>query len=241
MILIASACPETLVRLKPGLQDFSAVLSVAEGDSLKVCISRLKPRMLLVDLDLPGLNGVRGIAALRKSDPAPRIIALCPALSDEAELGLFQAGVSGCCRIDTDAQHLKRIVMAVDRGELWMRRALVPRLLDETRPRSLEAAGPAGIASLADLTQREREIAVLIGSGESNKQIARRLAITERTVKAHLSEIFRKFGIADRLNLALRMMASAAMDRAPRGEEVSALPMAPEFRARALEPVRSDA
>jgi two-component system NarL family response regulator len=59
------------------------------------------------------------------------------------------------------------------------------------------------MARLADLTRREREIAELIGNGESNKQIARQLAITERTVKAHLTEIFRKLGIADRLRLAL--------------------------------------
>ena len=65
---------------------------------------------------------------------------------------------------------------------------------------------------LADLTLREREIAELIGNGESNKQIARQLSITERTVKAHLTGIFRKLGIADRLGLALRVTARRDAD-----------------------------
>jgi DNA-binding NarL/FixJ family response regulator len=68
------------------------------------------------------------------------------------------------------------------------------------------------VGRLADLTQREREIATLIGIGESNKQIARRLTITERTVKAHLTEIFRKLGIGDRLRLALRVTAATHDD-----------------------------
>ena len=67
----------------------------------------------------------------------------------------------------------------------------------------------AAVARLAELTRREREIAELIGNGESNKQIARTLMITERTVKAHLTEIFRKVGLADRLRLALLMLQTS--------------------------------
>jgi DNA-binding NarL/FixJ family response regulator len=97
------------------------------------------------------------------------------------------------------------IVDAVLRGELWIRRTLTPRLLDElgARLREESEGRREAVARLQALTRREREIADLVGNGESNKEIARRLDITERTVKAHLTEIFRKLRIADRLKLAL--------------------------------------
>lgn len=243
MILIATACPETLVRCKLGLQNFSIVLSVAESESLKAGMAGMKPRLLMVDLDLPGLNGTRGIASLKNIYPAAKIIVLCPVQSDAEELSLFREGISGCCGIDADPEHLKRIVMAVDRGELWIRRALLPRLLEEAGVRSPTRirTSPARIGSLAELTQRERQIAVLIGNGESNKQIARQLAITERTVKSHLTEIFRKLGITDRLNLALRMMASAAVEHEPAGTRVPSLSAEPDFHVHSPEPMRSEA
>ena len=103
--------------------------------------------------------------------------------------------------------------MAIEQGELWIRRSITPRLLDGARPRDESQIKRISAGRLADLTQREREIAALIGHGESNKQIARRLAITERTVKAHLTGVFRKLGIADRLKLALQVRSQPESDR----------------------------
>jgi DNA-binding NarL/FixJ family response regulator len=85
----------------------------------------------------------------------------------------------------------------------------MPRLLDELGVRSHgEYAKRAAAGRLVYLTEREREIAALVGSGGTNKQIARQLDISERTVKAHLTEVFRKLGIADRLKLALLLAGS---------------------------------
>jgi two-component system NarL family response regulator len=121
------------------------------------------------------------------------------------EVELFKAGVRGYCRIDIDPELLKRVVVAVQLGELWIRRSLMARLLDELGVRvpaeALEKRAVVG--RLVRLTVREQQIAALVGGGGTNKQIARRLAISERTVKAHLTEIFRKLGITDRLKLAL--------------------------------------
>jgi DNA-binding NarL/FixJ family response regulator len=102
------------------------------------------------------------------------------------------------------------VVTAVQRGELWIRRTLSWHLLNELvtitqeKTKIKQAVGEL----LANLTQREYEIATLVGNGETNKQIARRLDITERTVKAHLTEVFRKLDIADRLKLALIVKGS---------------------------------
>jgi DNA-binding NarL/FixJ family response regulator len=93
-------------------------------------------------------------------------------------------------------------VNAVLQGELWIRRALVPKLLEGLQgDRNSAATGCTGRFSV--LTPREIEIAGLIGQGVSNKRIARHLAIAEQTVKGHLTAIFRKIGVVDRTKLAL--------------------------------------
>jgi len=205
MILLASSSSDRLCSWKQGLGGFAAATAVSDLDALKQELVRIKPDVLLLDLDLPDLEGTKGIARLIKLHPATRIIVLSGETSDDRELALFRIGVRGCCRSDIDPQLLKSIVVAIKQGELWIRRTLTPRLLVElgARIRDDSETRQAAIARLADLTRREREIAELIGNGECNKQIARQLTITESTVKAHLTEIFRKLGIADRLKLAL--------------------------------------
>ena len=184
-------------------------------DSLKQGLARVTPRLLLLDLSLPGLDGPRGVAALQRMDPATRIVVFANNISDETEIALFKFGVRGCARRDIQPQQLKRIVAAIEQGELWIRRAITPRLMDELGARFRDEGHAARFAGerLTGLTEREREIAALIGAGESNKQIARDLCITERTVKAHLTGIFRKVGVADRVRLAIRMAARLEPER----------------------------
>ena len=166
-------------------------------------------------MDLAGVNFAT-VASLRKRNSATKIVALSRSVSDEAELTLFRSGVRGCCRLDIDPLLLARVVVAVRQGELWIRQSLTPRLLDELGEKlrhENRIVAASSLGRLAELTLREREIAALIGNGDSNKQIARQLAITERTVKAHLTGIFRKLGIADRLGLALRVTATVEAER----------------------------
>ena len=205
MILLASPSQETLARWKQGMRGFANVDCLDNLDLLKNNLARNKPKVLLLDLDLPELGGPSGIAALVKASPGTRIIILTNAISDEAEWELFKSGVRGCCLKDVEPKQLKNIVTAVQQGELWIRRTLTCRLLDELGAVALEKNQIRQAASdlLANLTQREQEIATLVGNGENNKQIAQRLAISERTVKAHLTEVFRKLNIEDRLKLAL--------------------------------------
>lgn len=206
MILIASAVPDLPGVWEQALNGVAGVLAVRQFESLKQGMARVQPAMLLLDIGLPGLDGPRGVAALRRSHPATKIIVVAESPSDEVEVALFKLGVRGCARRDIEPQLLKRIVLAIEQGELWIRRAITPRVLDELAARSSDSPVSSTIAEqLALLTEREREIVKLIGSGGSNKQIARELCITERTVKAHLTGIFRKLGVADRVRLALRV------------------------------------
>jgi len=205
VVLVGVASVDLLARWEQALQGIAEVGAEREIHSLGLTLERTAPQVLLLDSGLPGFSGPDTIFCLKDTSPATKIVVLSGPISDDTELALFEAGASGCCRRDIDPQLLKRVVVAVQIGELWIRRSLTPRLLDEwaTRPRSAIRSQGATVGRIAYLTQREQEIAALIAKGGTNKQIARQLAISERTVKAHLTEIFRKLGIADRLKLAL--------------------------------------
>ncbi|MBK4733832.1 LuxR C-terminal-related transcriptional regulator [Noviherbaspirillum pedocola] len=203
-IMIASPSPQWLGTWAQGLED-RLITTASSLDRLYEELVRRQPEVLLLDLALPGMGTPMEIAPLLRRHAGMRIVALGTDGDDHRELALFRIGVRGCCRDDIAPSQLAQIVAAVMRGELWIRRTLTPRLLDElgARLREESEGRREAVARLQELTRREREIADLVGNGESNKEIARRLDITERTVKAHLTEIFRKLRIGDRLKLAL--------------------------------------
>ncbi len=210
MILLASSSQENLSRWEQAVRGLAPVFCSTNLDSVRQELIRLKPEILLIDHDLPGMDESDGISGLMKLNPETKMIVLTSLISDEIEWGLFRSGIRGCCRGDIESEQLKIIVESVQRGELWLRRALSWHLLNElvviTKEKNKIKQAISDL--LANLTRRECEIAKLVGNGESNKQIARTLDITERTVKAHLTEVFRKLEIADRLKLALIVKGS---------------------------------
>lgn len=210
-ILLASPSIDRLGAWQHGLQGFTSVTAVSTFPAIGEHLVQDAPDVVLLDTELFGLDGTINVAKLALSFKGTRFLALSPEADDDKELALFRSGVRGCCRSDIDPQTLKSVVMAIHQGEVWIRRTLTPRLLEElgARMRNQDDETQAAVLRLAELTRREREIAELIGNGESNKQIARILTITERTVKAHLTEIFRKVGLADRVRLALLMLNSS--------------------------------
>lgn len=122
------------------------------------------------------------------------------------ELAALATGVAACCDVALQPPDLARIVDIVLHGGVWISREALPSFISRLR----EASGRprTGNSSVEpdtylQLTERQREVAALVGKGASNKQIARQLDITDRTVKAHLSVIFEKLGISDRVQLAL--------------------------------------
>jgi len=165
----------------------------------------IKPKALLLDFDLLGTNGLAGLRSLCAET---KTIIIGDDISEDMEWDMLKAGVRGCCRSGSDPKFLRQVVEAVHQGELWIRRTLTCRLIDELGKTSEKNKSyRTSLGLLSKLTQREYDIAVRVGNGESNKQIASACAITERTVKAHLTEVFLKLGVTDRLNLALVLSA----------------------------------
>lgn len=195
-----------------GLDGFVKVSLIT--DSLEILwddVVRNKPEILLLDFDLLKLNGSNNIAQLRKLCMETKAIVLSSAISEDMEWNLFKSGARGCCRNDIKPDLLNQVVLAVNQGELWIRRSLTCRLIDEWgKTTSKNKAYQASLGLLNKLTRRQYEIAMHVGMGESNKQIAQSFAITERSVKAHLSDVFHKMGVTDRINLALIISADGS-------------------------------
>ena len=211
MILLASSYEEMLDEWRRSLTDVSSVLCINDHELLNHELARRKPPILLIDHDFLGNDGSKKIEGLLALSPKTQIIISSPGISDEMEWKLFKSGIRGCYRDSIEPGEIKRVVKAVWQGELWIRRKLVHHMLDELVVTTKEKKHIERAVNnlLENLTKREYEIAILVGRGESNKQIARRLDITERTVKAHLTEIFRKLAITDRIKLALLVKDTA--------------------------------
>ncbi|MDO8413034.1 MAG: response regulator transcription factor [Gallionellaceae bacterium] len=202
-LMLASPSMRKLDRWKQGLNGYARLLHIQNLDSLRDEVVQVKPEILLLDYELPQLDGARGIVRLRRLSPHTKIVMMSGSISDEEEWAFFRAGARGCCRDDISLESLQTLVAAVQQGELWIRRTLTYRLLEQMGGASNKKIDRTYLGLLASLTQREYEISVRVSIGENNKQIAQALKITERTVKSHLTEIYRKLGDVDRLKLAL--------------------------------------
>jgi len=209
LILLASASEAILFRWKQGIMDFSPFDFAYNFASLTEKLIKLQPEILLLDYELLNLNSERerSILELINLRAGIKIVVFSPELPNEIEWKLFKAGIKGCCQNNIQPEQIKRVINVILQGELWIRRTLTNQILDELVKVTHEKDRiDKAINELLDnLTRREYQIATLVGRGESNKRIAQQLAITERTVKAHLTEIFRKLRISDRVKLALIM------------------------------------
>lgn len=186
---------------------------VQEATTLEVLKSLLgttdSAPLVLLHLSLQGLRGRAGIPELRKLFPRAKLLVFVDQPDDLEGLLLLREGVYGYCNTYMTSVLLGRAVQAAKEGEVWVGWDLMQRMIQ-----GLGAGAPAertdNLAQLENLTEREQEIAGYVAQGESNKRIASSLGITERTVKAHLSTVYKKTGVGDRLQLALLMNSQVA-------------------------------
>ncbi|MBJ7538465.1 helix-turn-helix transcriptional regulator [Marinomonas transparens] len=146
------------------------------------------------------------VVSLRASHPQQKMIVFPNQASQQAALRLFSVGVSGQCAPYIGEEQLKLVLSVVESGEIWGGKAFIQQLIMQSA-----FAMNSGDAELDGLSDREQDVARRIGKGLSNKQIANDMDITERTVKAHLTAIFKKTNTKDRLSLALMVQKSHAM------------------------------
>lgn len=206
MVLIASADAELRQRWARGLQNAYTIHEVGDQVDLKRSMTNSRFAVLLLDLDLPQIGGVKGVPAIQRLCPSSRII-LFTSVHDEKEgICALKCGAKGYCKKEIEPSQLRKAVEVVQKGEVWVRRKTICQILAEVcsfSEKGQKDGPPLAEVYLQYLTPRERQIALLVGEGAANKEIASRINISDRTVKAHLTSIFQKLQISDRLRLGL--------------------------------------
>jgi len=178
--------------------DFTVLGTASDGsEAVRVC-RELRPDVVLMDVRMPALDGIEATRQLAGAgDPCPRVLILTTFDLDEYVFDALRAGASGFLLKDVTAERLFDAVRVVAAGDALLAPAVTRRLISEfTRLRPVQDAAPS--AALSVLTPRETEVLRLVAEGLSNPEIARRLVVTEETVKTHVSRILAKLGLRDR-------------------------------------------
>jgi DNA-binding NarL/FixJ family response regulator len=185
--------------------DFAVVGTAADGAAAVDVCRRVQPDVVLMDIRMPGVDGIEATRELLSFDHPPKVLILTTFDLDEYVFDALRAGASGFLLKDVTAERLFEGVRVVAAGEALLAPGLTRRLIGEfARLRSSPAAnvGPAATAavplSLVALTPRETEVLRLVAEGLSNTEVSARLFVTEETVKTHVSRILAKLGLRDR-------------------------------------------
>jgi NarL family two-component system response regulator LiaR len=170
------------------------VIGEASNGNQAIALAReLKPDVILMDILMPQMDGIEATARIKAEMPKVEIIALTSVLQDHSVSQAIQAGATGYLLKDTNGAELLRAIRSAVDGKVQLSPEAATRLAKELRfPDHVER-----------LTDRETEILKSVSDGLSNKEIARRLSITEKTVKAHLNNVFDKLGVHSRTQAAL--------------------------------------
>jgi DNA-binding NarL/FixJ family response regulator len=182
-----------LEQLLSGEADLEVVGKAASGEEATDLVRELRPDVVLMDLQMPGIDGVSATRTIVAEELAD-VLVLTSYSDAERIVGALDAGAMGYLLKDAEPDEVLRGIRAVARGESPINPRAARELLGSRRTTGTAAA---------ELTPRESEVLVLVRQGLANKQIARRLGISERTVKAHLTSAFQRIGVVDRTQAAL--------------------------------------
>jgi DNA-binding NarL/FixJ family response regulator len=197
MIRLLLAEDHNLVRagladLLGNIEDFELVGAAADGAEAVALAAEHKPEVVLMDLLMPELDGIEATRRIVEADPGVQVVVLTSFSDRERILDALDAGAIGFLLKDAEPEELFHGIRAAARGES----PLAPKAARELLLARAERADPG-------LTERELDVLGLVRAGLSNKLIARRLEISEKTVKAHLTSIFQRIGVTDRTQAAL--------------------------------------
>ena len=177
--------------------DIDVVADACDGEEAVAAALDDRPDVVLMDLVMPGVDGIEATRRILRERPGTRVIALTSFLDDDKVLPAVRAGAAGYLLKDVEPGELVRAIHTVNDGGALLHPAVTARLLREMTEDGPDTESDAG------LTAREREVLGLVARGLPNKLIARELGIAEKTVKAHVSSILAKLGVSDRTQAAL--------------------------------------
>jgi DNA-binding NarL/FixJ family response regulator len=202
LIKVLIADDQALVRagfrmILEARDDLEVVGEAGDGDQAVRLAAQTRPDVVLMDVRMPGTDGIAATARLTSVPGAPRVIILTTFDLDEPLYAALRAGASGFLLKDVRPAELAAAIRVVARGEALLAPTVTRRLLD--RFVATDVPPPPAAGRLDDLTDREREVLALVARAASNAEIAARLVVAEATVKTHVSAILRKLGVRDRV------------------------------------------
>lgn len=183
------------------LLEFDGTMKVVEqagdGEECLEKLKKVKPDILLLDINMPNVNGIETLDEIKKKNLPVKVLMLTVHSEVEYLIKAVDIGADGYILKDSGSEELKKAIHAILDGESYIQSSLIPALNSRLMNRDIDKE------KIASLTKRECEILIQIASGRFNKEIATTLDITERTVKNHISNIFKKIGVSDRTQAAV--------------------------------------
>lgn len=199
---------DPLVRSALGLMlggqpDLEVVGEAADGRAGMAQVDALSPDVVLMDIRMPVLNGLDATRLLHERAEPPRVIVLTTFDADDYVVGALEAGADGFLLKDTPPPQIVEAIRKVADGEAMLSPSATRTVVDRLRSSGSDGRTADAERRLALLTGREREVAVAVGRGLSNAQIAGELYLSVPTVKAHVSRLFEKLGTTNRVQIAI--------------------------------------
>jgi DNA-binding NarL/FixJ family response regulator len=185
-----------LARILSPADGFEVVAECADGRQAVEELPAVRPDVVLMDIRMPGVDGIAATAQLSGGDDPLPILVLTTFGEDDVLWGAIEAGAAGFVLKDSSAENLIAAVRAVSGGGAWFDPGVAPRVLD--RYRRVVAPATRDAARLDLLTEREHDVLRLMARGATNPEIAAALQVAEATVKTHVGSIFAKLGVRDR-------------------------------------------
>jgi DNA-binding NarL/FixJ family response regulator len=191
-----------LLALEP---DFEVVAQAQDGHQVLEVLQKFDPDVLLLDLKMPGLDGLATLQRLQANRQRTKVIVLTASEDKNEFVQAMKFGTSGIVLKQTATELLIKSIRKVNAGEIWLDSHTTAAVMRQFAASEDAAAAPLprGERERSPLSQREREIVALVAQGFKNKEMAEKMFISEQTVKNHLHNIFDKLGVSDRLELAL--------------------------------------
>lgn len=211
MVNIMIADDHSMIRegLKQLLELDGDICVIEEASDGKDCLKKLEkchPDVLLLDINMPEMNGLQVLEILNENNSDVKVLVLTVHNEVEYLLKAVEIGIEGYMLKDSDSSELKKAIFAIAQGDDFIQPSLIPMLNSKILERDSDKE------KLKALTKREYDVLKLLAVGMYNKEIATRLDISERTVKNHVSNIFKKIDVTDRTQAAVFAIRSNIVD-----------------------------
>ncbi|KOG52524.1 LuxR family transcriptional regulator [Streptomyces griseoflavus] len=177
-------------------EDIEVVGEASDGDEGIAAAEQLRPDVVLMDVKMPGTDGIEALRKLRELDNPARVLVVTSFTEQRTVVPALRAGAAGYVYKDVDPEALAGAIRSVHAGHVLLQPEVAGALLAQEEGNNGQGRGTS-------LTDREREVLALIADGRSNREIARTLVLSEKTVKTHVSNILMKLDLADRTQAAL--------------------------------------